>query len=179
MHFMKFDEQFDDFGVSTSGSNLTSGTLDRNGAQVRRLGWTQGHEDLLFACLDDDMGGTLTAEDMKSIFDIIQSKSRQKRAAQAKASWRQLRRHRMKTEEKQTLMDFRKEPHALDASQAILAGSQNPQAQFHAIATLQAVGLQRWTGLSHEARKHLLLICWEKVLNTPPGGLEQPPWRGA
>lgn len=72
-----------------------------------------------------------------------------------------------------TLMDFRKEPHALDASQAILAGSQNPQAQFHAIATLQAVGLQRWTGLSHEARKHLLLICWEKVLNTPPGGLER------
>ena len=72
-----------------------------------------------------------------------------------------------------TLMDFRKEPHALDASQAILAGSQNPQAQFHAISTLQAVGLQRWTGLSHEARKHLLLICWDKVLNTPPGGLER------
>ena len=69
---------------------------------MRGLGWTQGHEDLLFACLDDDMSGTLTAEDMKSIFDIIQSKSRQKRAAQAKASWRQLRRHRMKTEEKQT-----------------------------------------------------------------------------
>jgi len=80
--------------------------------------------------------------------------------------------HRNPREATDTLMEFRKEPHALDASQAILAGSQNPQAQYHAVQTLQEVGLQRWTGLSHEARKHLLRICWEKVLSTPGGGLE-------
>ena len=63
------------------------------------------------------------------------------------------------------LEDFEKEPHALDAAQAILAGSQNPHAQFFAVSTLQKAGLSRWAGLSNAARRHLISICWDRILH--------------